>query len=407
MSPLPDMNSPTYSTAPSSPEIHSIPRCAKKRQRLMSNRDDHEELIYALTGVSPTPQRRRAANGAPLSATNEIRLLRSQVADMEEELRQLRTKWAAEIPDYRMLVIAQRSAKEKHEAIQVETAHKELQQMLLQQQLRFATLQSAVLRAPLQSSGQAIFEALHFNTQLGRDVEEREKLLEAHNSRSRSMIPSIVYRFTQMAIERTLKVSIGHCSKPVLPLSQINITGCKDWTLISSVFVSEIPHSSLEDVYEAVLAYFDGIPTSMKRHFNVNAQRVRLNRVDSPVVYRRSTFHGAGLPATVNNVVCSELTPTVGMVHVDAITDDPLYPVHRTIPSQYGICGLTLTPCTDPVTNKTISVTLRWMVVYHYNLLPDDPAIKKDLEIIRPILNGDLITSIVCGYIQKQQKSPH
>lgn len=286
--------------------------------------------------------------------------------------------------------------------MQAEVAHKELQQMLLQQQLLFATLQSAVLRAPLQSSGQAIFEALHFDTHLGHDVDEREKLLVAHNTRSLATAPSIVYKVTQTAIDQ----AVHPHSKPVLPLSQINITGCKDWTLISSVFVSEIPHTSLEDVYAAVSAYFDGIPTSMKRHFNVNTNRVRLNRVDSPVVYRRSTFHGAGLPTTVNNIVCSELTPLLGMVHVDAIVDDPLYPVHRTTSSKYGICALTLTPCMDPVTGKPVSVTLRWVVVYHYNLLPDDPAIKEDLEIIRPILNGDLITATVCEYIQEQQRSP-
>ncbi|CAI5743944.1 unnamed protein product [Peronospora destructor] len=146
-----------------------------------------------------------------------------------------------------------------------------------------------------------------------------------------------------------------------MPLSQIDITGCNDCTLILSIFISEIPHTSVEEVYAAVLAYFDGIPTAMKRHFNVNARRVRLNNVDSPVVYRRSTFKGA-------TVVCSELTPSHGMVHIDAIVDDPMHPVS--------------------VTRRSMSVTLRWIVVYNYNILPDDPALKNDLEIIRPILNG-------------------
>ena len=49
-------------------------------------------------------------------------------------------------------------------------------------------------------------------------------------------------------------------------------------------------------------------------------------------------------------------------------------------------------------------MTLRWVVVYHYNMLPDDLALKKDLEIIRPILNGDLLTATVCDYIQQHQQ---
>ncbi|KAE9027330.1 hypothetical protein PR001_g11999 [Phytophthora rubi] len=395
MPPLPGMGA--YSTAPSSPDTNSSTTATKKRRRLSPTKDsNNDELICALTGASPAPPRPRAANGAPLTATHEIRLLRAQVARMEDELRVLHNKWAAQLPDQRTLAIAQRSAREKHGAIQTEAAHNELQQLL------FATLQAAVLRAPLHSSGQALFEALHFDTHLGRDVQEREKLLLAHNERSLATLPSIVNRFAQMAIDRVAATQ-EQDKKPVMPLSHIDVTGCKDCTLISSVFISEIPHTSLDQVYAAVLAYFDGIPTSMKRHFNVNAKRTRLNSVDSPVVYRRSTFNGAGLPAIVNNVVCSELTPSHGMVHIDAITEDPLNPVNRTGPSQYGICGLTITPRKDPVTGRTMSVTLRWVVVYHYNMLPDDPALKDDLEIIRPILNGDLLTATVCGYIQEQQ----
>lgn len=49
---------------------------------------------------------------------------------------------------------------------------------------------------------------------------------------------------------------------------------------------------------------------------------------------------------------------------------------------------------------KFTSVTLWWAAVYRYNLLPNDPALKADLEIV-PILNGDLITASVCSYLQE------
>ncbi|KAE9003996.1 hypothetical protein PR001_g17829, partial [Phytophthora rubi] len=180
-------------------------------------------------------------------------------------------------------------------------------------------------------------------------------------------------------------------------------TGGKDCTLISSVFISEIPHTSLDEVYAAVLTYFDAIPASMKRHFGVEANRTRLNDAESTVVYRRSTFNGSGVPVTVNNIVCSELTASHGMVHIDAVTDDPLHPVPESASSQFGICGLTITPRKEPVTGKTLSITLRWVVVYRYNMLPHEPAIREDLKIIRSILNGDLLTASVCSYIQEQQ----
>ncbi|CAH0474526.1 unnamed protein product [Peronospora belbahrii] len=346
--------------------------------------------------------RPRAANGTPLSITHEIRLLRSQVAQMEKELQVLHDKWALEIPDQGTLLIAQHSAKEKHGAIQTEKTHDELHTMLLQQQLLFATLQTAVLRAPLYSSGQAVFEALHFDTHLGYDEKERENVLWAHQQRSFATLPSILNRFTQLAIDKVTQENA--LTKCVMPVSQIDITGCKDCTLISSIYMSEIPHTSLEEVYKAVLAYFDGIPTFMKRHFNINAERVQLNSVDSPVVYRRSTFHGAGIPSIVNNIVCSELTSSHGMVHIDAVTDDPMHPVHRSTPSQYGICGLMITPRKEAVTGRTMSVTLRWVVVCNYNILPDDPALTDELEIIRPILNSDLLTATICTYIQERQR---
>jgi hypothetical protein len=371
--------------------------------------ETNEELIRALTGTTGTRPRGRTRNPkkTPLTATHEIRMLRAQVASMEEELLELQSKWAKQLPDKRALATGHHSAREKHAANMSEKAHAELQQLLRHQQLVFATLQTAVLNAPLHSSGKQLFEALHFDTQLGREAEEREKMLAAHNERSLATLPSIVNKFAKMAVDRALaKASEDTTRESVLPLSQIDITGCKDCTLVSSVFISEIPHTSLEVVYAAVLAYFDAIPKSMKTHFGVDAKRQRLNNADSSVVYRRSTFNGSGVPATVNNIVCSELAASHGMVHIDAVADDPLHPVSSSVLSQYGICGLTITPRKEPLTGRTLSVTLRWVVVYHYNMLPHDPAIKEDLKIIRPILNGDLLTAAVCRYIQELPRSP-
>ncbi|KAG3116572.1 hypothetical protein PI125_g4559 [Phytophthora idaei] len=374
IAPLPRRGSPRR--AHSCPDPGANAHASKKRRRLSEIPDTNEEIKFTLAGANTRPRGRpRTMTKTSLTATNEIRMLRAQVASMEEELQGLQSKWSRQIPDKRTLATAHRSAREKHAANQSDKKHKELQQLLRQQQLQFATLQTAVLHAPLHSSGSEIAQ----RALLGHAAVFREK-------------------FSKMAINKALaKQSEGAAEKSLMPLSQIEITGCKDCTLIS-----EIPHTSLEEVYAAVLAYFDAIPVSMKKHFGVEATRTRLNQAESPVVYRRSTFDGSGVPATVNNIVCSELTASHGMVHIDAVTEDPLHPVSELASSQYGICGLTITPRKEPVTGKTLAVTLRWVVVYRYNMLPCDPAIKQDLEVIRPILNGDLITASVCSYIQQK-----
>ncbi|KAI9988847.1 hypothetical protein PInf_022436 [Phytophthora infestans] len=133
----------------------------------------------------------------------------------------------------------------------------------------------------------------------------------------------------------------------------------------------------------------------MERHFGIAAERKRLNSAESPAVYWRLNLEGGGQPATVNHILCSELTSSNGMFHIDAITDDPLNPVSSTNVVEFGLNGITITPRVHPKTGKVTSVTLRWLVVYRYNLLPDDPIIREELENIRPILNGDLITSAI------------
>ncbi|OWZ21881.1 hypothetical protein PHMEG_0003510 [Phytophthora megakarya] len=371
-------------------------------------RQAHDEFIQNFTTNMGNRKRckRRVSNKPPIRAIHEIRRLRSQVASMEEELDDLESKWTNQLPDKDTLTIAQHSALEKYEAIQTEIMQRELHGILLQQQLTFATLQSALLRAPLHSSGEDMLEALHFETRLGCDAEEREKALVIHHGQSLATLPSIVDKFSKIAIDRVLQnrkeVDVD---KPVISLSQIDITGCKDFSLVSSVFISEIPHTSLEEVYKAIVRYFEDIPTWMKRHFGVDAKRKRLNSEDSPVNYWRLNLDGSGAPATVNHVLCSKLTKSYGMFHMDAITNDSLYPVSTTDLIQYGLNGITIAPRKEVLTGKITSVTLKWLVVYRYNLLPDDPIIQRELENVRPILNGDLITSVVCGYLQENQHS--
>ncbi|KAE8892392.1 hypothetical protein PF005_g12230 [Phytophthora fragariae] len=349
--------------------------------------------------VPNSNDRPRGPNETQLDTMQEIRVLRTMVTSMEEELRVLQSKWTSQLPDKRTLVSAQRCAVEKHAANQAESIHRELQQLFRQQQILFATMQTAALRLPLESSSREMFEELHFDPQLGRDPTDRKRMLLLHLERSLASVPSIVMKFSQLAIDKAKTANSG-ADQSVMPLSQIDIAGCKDCTLISSVFVSEIQHTSLEEVYDGVLAYFNAIPTVIKRHLGIDAQRRGLDSAGVGVNYRRSTFK-AEHSWTVNNIFCSELTRSHGMIHIDVVTDDPLHPIPASASSHYCVCGVIVTPRKDPVTGKNVSVMLRRLVVYRYNMLPHEPAVLEDVQIIRPLLNGELINAWVCSYIQQ------
>ncbi|GMF26845.1 unnamed protein product [Phytophthora lilii] len=310
----------------------------------MGDPKTNKELFRAIQEAS----RPRASSRAPVSNALEIRKLRAQVASLEEKLGDLQSKWRDEVQDDLTLASAKNSIVEKHARAQTEDVHTGLEHLLEQQQFLFATLQTAISRAPLSSSGNEIYEALHFNTQLGLNPIEREKALLQHCQQSLSTLPSIVDKLVQMTVDKFKEYQEADDEEelnfPLEPFSWIDITGCEGYTLVSSTFISEIPSTSLNEVYAAVLAYLESIPSLMKRHFGIEARRTRLNSEESPVNYRQSTFNGVGLRSTVNNIMCSELTLSHGMVHVDAITDDPLHPIDAANSLKYSICALTITP---------------------------------------------------------------
>lgn len=237
------------------------------------------------------PQRggRRGAAKASYGPAHKIRMLRAEVSSLEEELRGLQSKWIKHLPDKRALFTAQYSAHEKYKAGQSVVLHDALKDLHLQQQFMFASIQSAIFRSPLYSSGEEILKTLHFSTQLASDPADRNSALMIHKQRSLAILPSYMDQVTRMAVDKAQNYQTNNtATKSVLPISQIDITGCKDCTLVTSVFMSEIPHTSLEEVFAAVLAYFDSIPTAMRRHFGAKASRTRLNDVEASVAYWRS-----------------------------------------------------------------------------------------------------------------------
>lgn len=195
---------------------------------------------------------------------HELRLLRSQVAAMEEQLRGLTAAWEAQLPEPRTLVAAQGAAQEKRASQRTDGAHAALEDALAQQQLAFAALQSLVLNAPLHSHGRELFAALHLSTTVGADAGDRVRQLHAHFDRAVAAIPAVVARFSRLEL----------AGKPSLvPQSKVSVTGGADHTLVSSVFVSEIPSRSLRLVFDAARGYFNGLPSAVKRHLGTDMDR--------------------------------------------------------------------------------------------------------------------------------------
>lgn len=352
---------------------------------------------------------------------------------MEDQLRGLKTRWEAQLPEPRTLASARRAAVEKRASQLTDRAHDALEDALAQQQLAFAALQSLVLNAPLHSHGREMFDALHFNTAMGADPDDRARQLRAHFARSVAAVPAAVARFTRLEL----------ADKPSLvPQSKVSVMGGADHTLVSSVFVSEIPCRSLERVFDAARAYFNGLPSAVKRHLGTDMDRqvglvgscdalhwsgdtntdtvkrvlyddmVSLSRADRQnlldaelglraddyVQYRRTTIASAALAATANTVVCASLRETHAVFHVDVIKDDAQHPFRARETPRYAVAGLTLEP-----SDARAAVTLRLAIVYRYERLPQDPAVEQELRAHRAILNGDLLMASLCQHLREQQ----
>lgn len=137
-------------------------RDVKKRRR--SSHSDNDAIVN-FNGANPQSKPKTAKKQA-VSAANELRMLRVEVASMEEQLRNLKLKWSSTQPDERTLAAA---------AIQTEATRSELKRTLLEQQIFFAMLQSAVLRAPLHSIGKDIHEMLHISVVTRQTARRRSR----------------------------------------------------------------------------------------------------------------------------------------------------------------------------------------------------------------------------------------
>ncbi|TMW67211.1 hypothetical protein Poli38472_012327 [Pythium oligandrum] len=328
-------------------------------------------------------------SGPPLTATHEIRHLRKEVAEMEDQLRRLETKWTETIPDESVLSSACVAAKEKWTTSKVEQVNAELRDQLTQQQFIFASLQSAILQAPLQSNCREMFEAVHADLKLGTDPATRVADLNSLCDKGIELCPQVIQRFT------------GHSASGPTPYSHTSVTGGASETYVSNIFILELPLSSLEDVLHATLGYYAALKVEMKRCAATDMEVDIHDNLSNPRHYATVKFISPLFTTSLNTTFACKVVDGVGIIHSDVVVRDELYPMPADESIQrVGCTTITITPVRDAATGN-VKMVLRRLLVYRYNILPHNPVVQQDMKLNRCIFNGDLLTAIICQNLQQ------
>ncbi|GLE11849.1 hypothetical protein PINS_up024593 [Pythium insidiosum] len=346
---------------------------SKKRRR----DEDLAQLAPSSTSKSPS-----ARNGAALSATHEIRHLRQEVASMEERLASLESQWMQTIPDENRSRSGRRC--------RWNAVNAKLRDQLTQQQFVFASLQSAILQAPLQSRCQEMWDAVHLDTVLrDEQTDRRVEQLQTHLRKGLELVPGAIERFT------------SHVTSSPSPYSQVDVTGGADCTTVGSVVVLEFPQVTLIELFKAVLTYYATMPDELQ-HYTATETDL-LNSLGNLSQYARVRFTSEVFPTTVNTAFTAAIVDGIAVFHSDTIDQDAMFPAPANEDiRRIGVTAMTITPETDASTGKT-KMVLRRILLHRYNRLPHDARIQRDLKQNQCIMNGDLLTAIVCRSLHERR----
>uniref|UniRef100_K3X3D6 START domain-containing protein n=1 Tax=Globisporangium ultimum (strain ATCC 200006 / CBS 805.95 / DAOM BR144) TaxID=431595 RepID=K3X3D6_GLOUD len=348
-----------------------------------------KRIMKGKTKVSNSDQQCQERK-VPLTATHELRLLRREVAQLQDELLTLNSKWEEQIPDPMMLHTARQAVKEKWQANQVEQLSAQLHGELAYQQFVVATLQSRFLQSPLFSNDQQLYSSIHEQIRLGRDPAERAATLESSFQRTIRKLPNALASSTRGIIPS------------VNPYSQTRVTGARDHTLVSSIFVAEIPHASFQDMFDATLSYFAALPDEMERHTGTSMHTTELQHFGDYLDYSRIRYASKAIESTGNYATGVSVVDGIGVFFIDAIDHDELYPNSSEESVATACSALTITPTTDEATGGC-KMVLRRVLVARYNLSPEAAAVQENTKLCTPIANGDLLIATVVRFLQQQQ----
>ena len=117
----------------------------------------------------------------------------------------LTDKWNTELPDRRVLQCATAAAREKRTAALIEQANTQYRDNMLQQQIFYASLQSAMLQSPLHCA-KLVHETLHVATRLSADPEQRKRRVRA---RAEEMRESAAQKALEVCATFTIGFRVG------------------------------------------------------------------------------------------------------------------------------------------------------------------------------------------------------
>ncbi|GLE05785.1 hypothetical protein PINS_up014833 [Pythium insidiosum] len=218
-------------------------------------------------------------------------------------------------PMKNVLVSACHAAQQKWTTMQVERVNAKLRDQLTQQQFVFASLQSAILQAPLQSRCQEMWDAVHLDTVLrDEQTDRRVEQLQTHLRKGLELVPGAIERFT------------SHVTSSPSPYSQVDVTGGADCTTVGSVVVLEFPQVTLIELFKAVLTYYATMPDELQHYTATETDVQLLNSLGNLSQYARVRFTSEVFPTTVNTAFTAAIVDGIAVFHSDTIDQDAMFP---------------------------------------------------------------------------------
>ncbi|KAF1327320.1 hypothetical protein FI667_g7691, partial [Globisporangium splendens] len=369
------------------------------QQASIGNSNTHDEEDMFITGAY------RGSRKLAQNATHELRDLRQQAVQMENEITRLRARWKHELPDPRVLLSACETAKSKWITSKAEELNRQLKEQLLQQQLYLASLQNLVLQSPFleASRSKEVFEALHTVTKLNAamtDAQRRERL-DAHCDMGLRMVPTVTSRFLNRHIEKATMET---------PFSHTSIMCDGNFTYVSNLLVCRIPHPSLQAVTDAVRTYFATMHAELKRHVGITGQFTHIEQLSGNKHYAQIRYeNGPNIVSTVNTTLGSRVSDDQVIFSTDFIDEDPLHPVRTSgdgsIMRDTGL-ALVMDPVIDQATGQH-QILLQRIAMTRYSLPPSSSVLHYDIQSTLQWLNGDLLLKVICQHLEQLQNQQH
>ncbi|RLN52519.1 hypothetical protein BBJ29_006988 [Phytophthora kernoviae] len=402
----PDTLVQTLPRLPSPPPYINRPRVptASPHNRVLENKfttatvSKHEEEEDAFVIGIHKPQRKPA-----ISATHELRALRSEAASLEAQLASLCVKWQQSLPDQVVREGACMAAKNKWISSQAELLNRSLKDQMLQQQLYLASLQHLMTQSPFltPSRSKELFEGMHSFSALPATLSIPQRLnhLQAQCELGVRLVPALMGRFTRQHL---------HEATPSNPFSHTSIMADGNYTYVSNILLCRISRRSLDAVTAATLSYFQNLSPELRRHLGVQCDLEMIHDLGEMRGYSQLRYrNGSRFAAASNTTLAAKFTPDSAIVVADFVDQDDRHPIDRTSEDRVGMdscLSLLMTPEKNLMTGCE-EVLVQRLTVNQYNLPPTSPRLHDEIRSTLPWFNGDLFMEIVCRHLE-QSGSP-